>query len=162
MEKATFGAGCFWGIQAVFDTLKGVLSTTVGYMGGRHRNPTYDDVCSNKTGHAEVVQITFDPEIIMYEELLTTFWKIHDPTLLNRQGPDIGTQYRSIIFYHSEEQKRKAIASKNDLQRSRRYKDPIVTQIAPIEKFYRAEEYHQHYLKKQNIKKRNKGQNDPK
>jgi peptide-methionine (S)-S-oxide reductase len=151
MEKATFGAGCFWGVEAAFQDLKGVLSTTVGYMGGDFENPTYEDVCTDKTGHAEVVQIIFDPLKILFEKLLEIFWDIHDPTQLNRQGPDKGTQYRSVIFYHSQEQKRKAEKSKVEQQKSKKYKNTIVTEIAPAKKFYPAEEYHQKYLQKQSL-----------
>lgn len=148
-EKATFGAGCFWKPEEVFRKLKGVISTTVGYSGGNFESPTYKDVCSGNTGHAEVVRIEFDPSIISYEELLEIFWKIHDPTSLNRQGFDIGEQYRSVIFYHSEEQKEKALKSKQEQEDSKKYKKPIVTKIEPIKEFYRAEEYHQKYIQKQ-------------
>jgi len=148
-EKATFGAGCFWGVEENFRKLKGVISTIVGYSGGDFESPTYKDVCSGKTGHAEVVRIEFNPSIISYEELLDVFWKIHDPTSLNRQGYDIGEQYRSVIFYHSEEQKEKALKSKQELEDSNIYKKPIVTKIEPVKEFYRAEEYHQKYIQKQ-------------
>lgn len=148
IEKATFGAGCFWGVEAAFMKLEGVISTTVGYMGGDLLNPSYEDVCTNKTGHVEVVQIEFNPLIISYEELLNEFWKIHDPTQLNRQGPDVGTQYRSMIFYHSEEQRNKAEESKIKQEKLKKYKKPIVTEITRAKPFYKAEEYHQQYIKK--------------
>lgn len=147
-EKATFGAGCFWGVEERFRRLKGVISTTVGYSGGDFPNPTYKDVCSGKTGHAEVVQVEYDPSIISYEDLLEVFWKIHNPTTLNRQGPDIGEQYRSAVFYHNDEQKKKAEELKQKLDDSGIFKKPIVTEIKPIKKFYRAEEYHQKYIQK--------------
>lgn len=148
MEKATFAAGCFWGVEAAFRQIEGVLSTRVGYTGGTWKNPTYKDVCTGKTGHAEAVEVTFDPSIVSYEKLLDVFWKIHDPTTLNRQGPDIGTQYRSAIFYHNEEQKKKAIESRDKLQQSGKYKKDIVTDIVPASEFYEAEEYHQRYFEK--------------
>jgi peptide-methionine (S)-S-oxide reductase len=148
MEKATFGAGCFWGVQKEFNKIKGITNTTVGYMGGNLKNPTYKDVCTNKTGHIEVVQIEFDPEIVNYEKLLDLFWKIHNPTQFNRQGLDVGTQYKSIIFYHNEKQKISAIKSKEKLQKSNKFKKPILTEIKPLDVFYRAEEYHQNYLEK--------------
>ena len=148
MEKATFAAGCFWGVEAAFRQVKEVVSTTVGYTGGSFENPTYKQVCSGKTGHAEAVEVEYDPSHISYEELLTVFWEIHDPTTLNRQGPDIGAQYRSAIFFHTPDQKVAAIASKEKLQRSGRYKNPIVTEITPASQFYRAEEYHQQYFEK--------------
>jgi peptide-methionine (S)-S-oxide reductase len=151
MEKATFGAGCFWGVEAAFRKIKGVISTAVGYMGGSLENPTYKQVCTDKTGHAEVVQVEFDPEMVSYNELLNVFWKIHNPTQLNRQGPDFGTQYRSVIFFHNDEQKKLAIASKEQLQRSGKYKSEIVTEITPAPIFYRAEEYHQRYHEKHGI-----------
>jgi peptide-methionine (S)-S-oxide reductase len=145
-EKATFGAGCFWGVEEEFRTVDGVLNTTVGYAGGTTENPDYEDVCSKKTGHAEVVEITFDPERVSYAQLLNIFWNIHDPTTLNRQGPDIGTQYRSVIFTHSLEQKDIAQASKKAAQAH--FKNPIVTGILPAPTFWTAEEYHQKYLLK--------------
>ena len=151
MEKATFGAGCFWGVQKEFNKIKGIVNTTVGYMGGNLKNPTYKDVCTNKTGHIEVVQIEFDPKIVNYEKLLELFWKIHDPTQFNRQGPDIGTQYKSIIFYHNEKQKIIAEKSKEKLQKSNKFKKPIATEIKPLDIFYKAEEYHQNYLEKNKI-----------
>lgn len=149
MKKATFGAGCFWGVEAAFQDLKGVISTKVGYMGGNLENPTYEDVCTDKTGHAEVVQIIFDPLKISYEQLLDIFWNNHDPTQLNKQGPDIGTQYRSVIFYHNKNQRKIAEKSKKTLQESETYKKPIITDIIPVEKFFPAEDYHQKYYKKQ-------------
>jgi len=150
-ETATFGAGCFWGVEAAFRQVKGVLETAVGYSGGWMKNPNYQDVCTDRTGHAEVVQVTFDPSVVSYEQLLDMFWKKHDPTQLNRQGPDHGTQYRSVIFYHSPQQKQAAERSKERLQASGRYARPVVTEIAPAGPFYRAEEYHQQYLKKRGL-----------
>jgi peptide-methionine (S)-S-oxide reductase len=146
MEKATFGAGCFWGVEDSFQKIKGVISTTVGYMGGKTKNPTYEEVCTDTTGHVEVVQIIYDPLIVSYKKLLEIFWNIHDPTQLNRQGPDIGSQYRSVIFYHSEEQKK--ISEKSKQNQLRKYKKEIVTEITPANEFYPAEEYHQKYLEK--------------
>ena len=147
-EKATFGAGCFWGVEETFRKLKGVTSTAVGYAGGNKENPSYEDVCSDETGHAEVVQLEFDPAQISYDQLLDVFWSNHNPTTLNRQGPDVGTQYRSVIFYHSAEQKAAAEASKQKLAASGRFNRPIVTQIEPAPRFWPAEEYHQRYLEK--------------
>jgi peptide-methionine (S)-S-oxide reductase len=147
-EKATFGAGCFWGVEATFRQLKGVTNATVGYAGGTKENPTYEDVCTDRTGHAEVVQVEFDPAQVSYDELLDVFWSNHNPTTLNRQGPDAGTQYRSVIFYHSPEQEAAAEASKAKLDQNGKFKRPIVTQIEPAPKFWRAEEYHQRYLEK--------------
>jgi peptide-methionine (S)-S-oxide reductase len=151
MEKATFGAGCFWHVEEAFQHLKGVLSTTVGYTGGTLKNPTYEDVCTDKTGHAEVIELTYDPKKITYEELLRVFWDIHNPTTKNRQGPDVGTQYRSAIFYHSPEQKTVAELSKKDLEQSGRYSKKIVTEITEATTFYPAEEYHQRYLSKHGL-----------
>ena len=148
MEKATFGAGCFWGVEAAFRCLQGVVSTAVGYSGGTLGNPTYQDVCSDRTGHAEVVEVVYDPSVVSYDALLEVFWGNHDPTTLNRQGPDVGTQYRSVIFYHSEAQKAAAEISMQNLRNSGQYKKAIVTEIKPTAKFYRAEEYHQRYLEK--------------
>jgi peptide-methionine (S)-S-oxide reductase len=148
MRKATFGAGCFWGVEAAFRKVRGVKSTAVGYSGGRFENPTYEDVCTGRTGHAEVVQVEYDPGEISYEELLDVFWECHDPTTLNRQGPDVGAQYRSAIFCHTPEQEAAAKASKAKLQAGGRYKGPIITEIVPAAEFYRAEEYHQQYLEK--------------
>lgn len=148
MEKATFAAGCFWAVEAAFRQLKGVAATTVGYTGGTLKDPSYEDVCTGRTGHAEVVQVEFDPEQVSYDELLDTFWSNHNPTTLNRQGPDVGTQYRSAIFYHSPAQQQAAEASKQRLATSGRFQRPIVTEIKPAQDFYRAEEYHQQYLEK--------------
>jgi peptide-methionine (S)-S-oxide reductase len=148
MEKATFGAGCFWGVEAAFQNLPGVIATAVGYCGGHTANPTYPDVCTGATGHAEVVEISFDPAQLPYEKLLETFWRCHNPTTLNRQGPDIGTQYRSVIFFHSPEQEASARAAVEQLDKSGQFPRPIVTQIVPAAPFYRAEEYHQRYLEK--------------
>ncbi len=148
MEKATFGAGCFWHVEDDFRKINGVTSTTAGYMGGRLNSPTYEDVCTDKTGHAEVVQVEYDPSKVSYEDLLNLFWEIHDPTTPNRQGPDEGTQYRSAIFFHNVEQEKLAKASKEKLQESGKYRKPIVTEIAPASEFWRAEEYHQRYYEK--------------
>ena len=148
METATFGAGCFWGVEATFRQVPGVVSTAVGYMGGTLASPSYQDVCTDKTGHAEVVQITYDPSKTSYGDLLKVFWQNHDPTTLNRQGPDVGTQYRSVIFYHTPEQEAVARASKEGLERAGAFKKPIVTEIVPASAFWRAEEYHQQYLEK--------------
>ena len=152
MEKATFAAGCFWGVQAAFDDVEGVHSTLVGYSGGTTKNPTYKEVCNNNTGHAEAVLIEFDPDVLSYEQLLEVFWSIHDPTTLNRQGPDVGTQYRSAIFYHTEEQKNAALASKAQLDESAKFDQPVVTEVVPAVTFYEAEEYHQKYFCKRGIK----------
>lgn len=149
LEKATFGAGCFWGVEAAFRQIDGVTATEVGYAGGHTENPTYEEVCSHSTGHAEVVQVTYDPEQVSYEQLLDVFWAKHDPTQMNRQGWDIGDQYRSVIFFHGEAQREAADRSKAELEASGRYKRPIVTQIEPAPAFYRAEDYHQRYLEKQ-------------
>ena len=151
MEKATFAAGCFWGVEAAFRQVKGVASTAVGYMGGTLRNPTYQDVCTDRTGHAEIVHVEFDPAQVSYRDLLKVFWENHDPTTLNRQGPDFGTQYRSAIFFHSPEQEAEAKASRDELSRSGRFKRPIVTEISPASDFWRAEEYHQQYLEKRGL-----------
>jgi peptide-methionine (S)-S-oxide reductase len=148
MAKSTFGAGCFWGVEAEFRELGGVTDTAVGFMGGRTANPTYHEVCAGDTGHAEVCEVTFDPARVSYEQLLDAFWNMHDPTTRNRQGPDFGTQYRSVIFYHDEAQKDAAEKSKAALEASGRFKRPIVTEIVPAGPFYRAEEYHQRYLEK--------------
>ncbi|HUJ49949.1 MAG TPA: peptide-methionine (S)-S-oxide reductase MsrA [Bryobacteraceae bacterium] len=151
MEKATFGAGCFWGVEAAFRQIKGVLSTAVGYMGGTLADPTYQDVCTDRTGHAEVVQVEFDPAQVSYQDLLRVFWENHDPTTLNRQGPDVGTQYRSVIFFHTPEQEAAAQASKDALAKSGAYRRPIVTEIQPAANFWKAEEYHQQYLEKRGL-----------
>ncbi|MBI5732545.1 peptide-methionine (S)-S-oxide reductase MsrA [Candidatus Jorgensenbacteria bacterium] len=151
-EIAIFGAGCFWGVEETFRNLKGVQSTEVGYSGGTMPNPTYKDVCGDRTGHAEVVRIEYDPTQVSYDELLKIFWDNHNPTTPNQQGPDVGSQYRSVIFFNTAEQERLAKESKIKLEKSGKYKQPIVTQIVPAEPFYRAEEYHQQYLMKQGIK----------
>jgi len=151
MANAMFGAGCFWGVEAAFRRVKGVKSTAVGYAGGNLKNPTYHDVCTGTTGHAEVVQVEYDPAVTAYDDLLTVFWENHDPTTLNRQGPDVGTQYRSAIFFESPEQQAAAVASKERLEKSGRYKRPIVTRIEPATQFWRAEEYHQQYLEKRGL-----------
>jgi peptide-methionine (S)-S-oxide reductase len=150
-EKATFGAGCFWGVEVAFRQVPGVVDATAGYLGGALPNPTYQDVCTGRTGHAEVVEVTFDPSRVTYEDLLDVFWNSHDPTTLNRQGPDRGTQYRSAIFYHDEPQKAAAEASKERLGATGRFPRPIVTEITPTSTFYRAEEYHQRYLEKRGL-----------
>jgi len=147
-EMATFGAGCFWGIEAAFRRVPGVIDTAAGYSGGRTKNPTYEDVCTDETGHAEVVQVTFDPAKVSYEQLLDVFWQIHDPTQVNRQGPDFGAQYRTAIFFHSPEQEAAANKSKAALEASGKFRRPIATEITPAAPFYRAEEYHQRYLEK--------------
>jgi peptide-methionine (S)-S-oxide reductase len=148
MERATFGAGCFWGVEEAFRKIPGVQNTAVGFTGGSFDHPTYRDVCGGDTGHAEVVQIEFDPSAASYEDLLEVFWANHDPTTRNRQGPDVGTQYRSVIFYHTPEQEAAATASKERQEKSGRFKRPIVTEIVPAPTFYRAEEYHQRYFEK--------------
>ncbi|MBN1134170.1 MAG: peptide-methionine (S)-S-oxide reductase MsrA [Methanosarcinaceae archaeon] len=148
MEKATFAAGCFWGVEAAFYKVKGVISTKVGYTGGDVKNPSYHDVSTGKTGHAESIEILYDPSMISYEELLDMFWNIHDPTTQDRQGPDKGSQYRSVIFYHNEDQKITALDSKKKLEESGKYKKKIVTEIIPALEFYPAEEYHQRYFEK--------------
>lgn len=145
LEKATFGAGCFWCVEAVFQDLKGVESVTAGYAGGHVKNPSYREVCSGTTGHAEVAQIEFDPSVISYDELLNVFWHTHNPTTRNRQGADVGTQYRSVILYHNEEQKEAAEQSKREVDQSDLWDDPIVTDIEPLENFYKAEADHQNY-----------------
>jgi peptide-methionine (S)-S-oxide reductase len=151
IEKATFGAGCFWGVEAAFRRLPGVTATAVGYSGGQTKNPTYRDVCSDESGHAEVVQVDFDPEKISYRDLLKVFWENHNPTQLNRQGPDVGTQYRSAIFFHTPEQQKEAVASKDELRKSGKFSKAIVTEISPAAEFFRAEEYHQQYLEKRGL-----------
>ena len=148
MEKATFGAGCFWGVEAQFRKVKGVTSATVGYTGGTTENPTYEDVCTGGTGHAEAIEVMFDADVISYDELLNVFWSIHDPTTLNRQGPDVGSQYRSAIFPHDSGQVAAAQASKEQLQCSAGSRREIVTEITPATAFYRAEDYHQQYFEK--------------
>ena len=151
MLKATFGAGCFWGVEHAFRQIEGVIDTKVGYSGGTMDNPSYEDVCSGETGHAEVVQVTFDPTKVSYRKLLNVFWDNHDPTTLNRQGPDIGTQYRSVIFYHDPAQKIEAELLKEELEKSMQYTNPVVTEIVPAQPFYTAEEYHQQYLEKRGL-----------
>ena len=146
--KATFGAGCFWHVEDLLGKTKGVKSTQVGYIGGQLVNPTYEEVCTDKTGHAEAVEVEYDPTEISYEELLDVFWNNHNPTTLNRQGPDMGIQYRSAIFYHDDKQKETAEKSKQTLGKSGKFENPIVTEIVPAPSFYKAEEYHQKYFKK--------------
>lgn len=150
-ELATFGAGCFWGVEVAFRNVKGVKDALVGYLGGTLENPTYKDVCGGRTGHAEVVQVEFDPAEVTYKELLGVFWENHNPTTLNRQGPDVGTQYRSAIFYHTDEQKRIAEKSKAEMGASGKFSRPIVTEITPASTFYQAEDYHQRYLEKRGL-----------
>jgi peptide-methionine (S)-S-oxide reductase len=151
-ERATLAAGCFWGVEEAFRKVNGVRSTTVGYTGGTTMNPTYEEVCTDKTGHAEAVQMEYDPSVVSYEDLLKVFWESHDPTTPNRQGPDFGSQYRSAIFYHDEKQKTAAMASRDKLQSSDRFnKKHIVTEIATAKEFYRAEDYHQQYLQKRGL-----------
>lgn len=149
-EKAAFGAGCFWHVEDIFSKVNGVLDTVVGYMGGHTKNPSYEEVCTDRTGHAEIVLVEYDPELISYGELLDIFWKVHDPTQLDMQGPDIGTQYRSVVFYYNEEQKKDALKSVEEEQKEHTRK--IVTEIVPAKTFYRAEEYHQRYFEKKGIK----------
>ena len=151
ISKATFGAGCFWGVEIAFRQIPGVLDALAGYSGGTMPNPTYEDVCSDRTGHAEVVQVTFDPARVSYDRLLDVFFTSHDPTQLNRQGPDVGRQYRSAIFYHSEAQREAAEAAKRKWEASGRWKRPVVTEISPAGPFWKAEEYHQRYLEKRGL-----------
>ena len=151
-QVATFAAGCFWGVEYAFRKVPGVLKTTVGYTGGHTKDPTYEQVCSHTTGHAEAVQIEFDPAKISYEKLLETFWNLHDPTTVNRQGPDVGSNYRSAIFYNSPEQEKEAEALKEKLGKSGKFKLPIVTEIAPAKEFYKAEDYHQQYFERNGMK----------
>jgi len=153
VERATFAAGCFWGVEAVFGQVDGVVSTRVGYTGGSQDNPSYEDVCTGVTGHTEAVEVDFDPSRVSYEELLQVFWDNHDPTTVNRQGPDVGTQYRSAIFFHMPEQEAAANAFKDRLQKSGTFKKEIVTEIVPASMFYLAEDYHQQYLEKQGLVK---------
>ncbi len=148
-ETATFGAGCFWGVEAAYRQIQGVKSTRVGYAGGDTENPTYKDVCSGTTNHAEVVEVTFDPARVSYEELLDVFWANHDPTQVNRQGPDVGTQYRTVVFFHSSEQEKSALASRDSLKES--LDRPIATQVVPAETLWEAEDYHQQYLEKRGL-----------
>ena len=150
-EKATFGAGCFWGVEAAFRQVPGVVDAAVGYEGGTMPNPTYRDVCTDETGHTEVVEVTFDPSRVSYDQILDAFWANHDPTQKNRQGPDVGTQYRSAIFFHSPAQRDAAIASKERLEKSGKLRRPIATEITPASTFWRAEDYHQRYLEKRGL-----------
>lgn len=147
-ETATFAAGCFWGVEQAFRDTEGVVDTEVGYTGGSTENPTYEEVCKKRTGHAEAVRVTFDPSVVSYDALLTLFWKIHDPTQVNRQGPDLGDQYRTVIFSHSDEQHQAALASRNAEAQSDRHAKPIATLIEPLGKWWKAEEYHQQYFEK--------------
>jgi peptide-methionine (S)-S-oxide reductase len=151
MAKATFAAGCFWGVEATFRQLPGVISTRVGYTGGQTASPSYKEVCTDRTGHAEAVEVEYDPAKLSYDKLLEVFWENHDPTQLNRQGPDWGTQYRSAIFFHTPEQEAAAKASKEKLEKSRHFSKPIVTQIVPAVTFFEAEDYHQQYLEKKGL-----------
>jgi peptide-methionine (S)-S-oxide reductase len=151
MAKATFAAGCFWGVEATFRQLPGVISTRVGYIGGATENPTYQQVCTDRTGHAEAVEVEYDPAKVSYDALLKVFWENHDPTQVNRQGPDWGSQYRSAIFFHDHQQEVEAQASKNALEQSHRFPKPIATQIVPAPSFYAAEDYHQQYLEKRGM-----------
>ncbi len=151
-QKATFAAGCFWGVESVFRHMPGVISTKVGYTGGNLPDPTYEQVCTDKTGHAEAIEIIFDPQQITYQQLLKIFWENHNPTTLNKQGPDIGAQYRSAIFYHNTEQEQIARKSKLELEKSGKFNKPIVTEITAATEFYPAEEYHQNYNEKHNIR----------
>ncbi|KKG12381.1 peptide-methionine (S)-S-oxide reductase MsrA [Methanosarcina sp. 2.H.A.1B.4] len=153
LEKATFAAGCFWGIEEAFRQVKGVVATAVGYSGGHFEKPTYEQVCTLNTGHAEAIRVIFDPKVVSYQSLLDVFWKVHDPTTKDRQGPDVGKQYRSVIFYHSEEQKAAALASKEGLEKAGAFKNPIVTEIVPVSDFYMAEDYHQQYFEKKGFLK---------
>lgn len=151
VQTATFGAGCFWGVEETFRATSGVVNTAVGYMGGTLTQPTYEDVCTDRTGHAEVVQIEFDPSVVDYQQLLDIFWSNHNPTTIDRQGPDVGSQYRSVIFFHSPEQEALAQQSKQQLDASGKFPSPIVTEIIPAETFWKAEDYHQQYLAKRGL-----------
>lgn len=151
MEKATFAAGCFWGVEEAFRQLPGVISTSVGYTGGKTQNPTYKEVCTGRTGHAEAVQVEYDPDKVTYDQLLNVFWENHDPTTLNRQGPDVGEQYRSAIFFHDAGQEAAAKDSKERLEAERKFRRPIVTEIKPTPDYFRAEDYHQQYLEKRGM-----------
>jgi peptide-methionine (S)-S-oxide reductase len=151
-EKATFGAGCFWGVEQTFREVPGIMDAVSGYSGGHVDHPTYKDVCTDETGHAEVVEVTYDPEKVKYEQLLDVFWKMHDPTQVNRQGPDFGKQYRTVIFFHTPEQEKTAKASKEALAKSGRFAKPIATSIEPAQKFWPAEDYHQRYLEKRGLR----------
>ena len=148
MEKATFAAGCFWGVEAAFRNMRGVKATRVGYIGGHLDKPTYQNVCTGKTGHAEAVEVSYDAALVSYEQLLDLFWQTHNPTTYHRQGPDVGSQYRSAIFFHNEEQEKEAQASKEALAKSGRFANPVVTEVVPATTFYEAEDYHQQYLEK--------------
>jgi peptide-methionine (S)-S-oxide reductase len=148
-EKATFGAGCFWGVEIAFRNVPGVVDTAVGYEGGTLESPSYEDVCTDRTGHAEVVEVDYDPDEVSYDELLATFWDVHDPTQLNRQGPDVGTQYRSAIFFHTPEQEEKALAARARVQAE--LGRPVATEVVPAQTFWRAEDYHQQYLVKRGV-----------
>jgi len=148
MEKATFAAGCFWGVEDAFRQVKGVMDAAAGYTGGTVENPSYREVCGDATGHAEAVQVEFDPAQVSYDDLLSVFWRIHDPTTMNQQGPDVGSQYRSAVFFHTPEQEAAARASKAKQEASGRHRRPIVTEITPASRFWRAEEYHQRYNEK--------------
>jgi len=152
LEKATFAAGCFWGVEAAFAQVKGIVKTTAGFTGGTLKNPSYEDVCTGKTRHAEAVELEYNPRIVSYKQLLDIFWDIHDPTALDKQGPDVGSQYRSVIFFHTPEQERMALDSMKKLQASGKFKKPIVTEIVPAKEFYKAEEYHQRYFEKRGLK----------
>lgn len=152
LQKTAFAAGCFWGVQSIFEGIKGVVKTTVGYAGGKLKNPTYEDVCADKTGHAETVELEFNPGVVSYEQLLDIFWQMHDPATLNRQGPDVGSQYRSVIFYYTPEQKKIALVSKEKIEKSGKYKKPITTEIISAGVFYKAEDYHQDYYAKRGLK----------
>ncbi len=151
MQTATFGAGCFWGVEETFRATPGVVNTAVGYMGGTLEHPTYEDVCTDRTGHAEVVQVEFDPNVVGYQQLLDIFWSNHNPTTIDRQGPDVGSQYRSVIFFHSPEQETIAKQSKEQLDASKKFPRPIVTEITPASTFWKAEDYHQQYLAKKGL-----------
>ena len=151
MAKATFGAGCFWGVEVAFRNVPGVQDAVVGYSGGQLDNPTYKDVCSGRTGHAEAVEVEYDPSAVSYDDLLKVFWENHDPTQVNRQGPDVGEQYRSVIFFHTPEQQAAALASKEALDKAGQFRKPIATQVVPAAPFYRAEDYHQRYLEKRGL-----------
>jgi peptide-methionine (S)-S-oxide reductase len=148
-DTATFGAGCFWGVEAAYRQIQGVKSTRVGYAGGAEDDPTYQEVCTDTTGHAEVVEVTYDPARVSYEELLEVFWANHDPTQVNRQGPDVGTQYRTVVFFHTPEQEKSSIASRDAVQE--RFDRPIATEIVPAQRFWEAEDYHQQYLEKRGL-----------
>ncbi|MBA3939357.1 MAG: peptide-methionine (S)-S-oxide reductase MsrA [Planctomycetes bacterium] len=151
MHKATFGAGCFWGVEATFRAIPGVVDALVGYAGGRTANPTYEQICTDTTGHAEVVEVAFDPALVSYAELLGVFWASHDPTTRDRQGPDVGSQYRSAVFFHSPAQQAEATAVKARLEAEKRFRRPIVTEISPAQTFWKAEEYHQRYLERRGL-----------